>query len=183
MGKQFAQISDEYKEFIQKQKIFFVGTAVSEGRVNISPKGIDSFRVMNGTRVVWLNVTGSGNETATHVRENPRMTILFTAFEGSAKILRLYGNAVAVHKNDKQWDELYSLFEPNIGARQIFDVQIDLVQTSCGFATPLFEYLQERDEMGEWLERKGEEGVREYWLKRNQTSIDGNPTYIEEGNL
>ena len=183
MGKKYSQISNEHQIFIKKQKIFFIGTAMREGRINLSPKGMDSFRVINKHRIIWLNITGSGNETAAHIASNPRMTVMFTAFEGAPNILRLYGNATAVHKNDKQWSELYSLFTPSIGARQIFDMRVDLVQTSCGFATPLFSYEQERSEMDAWQKGKNEDDIREYWLKKNQTSIDGKPTYIKEKNL
>ena len=101
MGQRYSEISDKLKQFIENQKLFFVGTATADSRVNISPKGMDSLRVLDKNRVVWLNVTGSGNETSAHIQENPRMTIMLTAFEGNPMILRLYGDAKVVHKNDR----------------------------------------------------------------------------------
>jgi hypothetical protein len=178
MGKRYSEIPENLQKFIDDQKIFFVGTAASDGRVNISPKGMDSLRVLGKNRVVWLNVTGSGNETAAHVQENSRMTIMFSAFEGNPMILRLYGSANAVYMNDPEWEELFSLFQPIPGARQIFDLSVDLVQTSCGMGVPLFDYLQERDQLVNWAIKKGEEGLQKYWKDRNQVSLDGKPINI-----
>ncbi len=178
MGQQYSAISDKLKQFIEEQKIFFVGTATADGRVNISPKGMDSLRVLGKNRVVWLNVTGSGNETAAHIQQSPRMTIMFAAFEGAATILRLYGSAKVIHRNDLEWDELLSLFNPIPGARQVFDLAVDLVQTSCGMAVPFFDYVEEREQLKNWADKKGEEGIKEYWEKRNQVSLDGRRTYI-----
>jgi len=118
--------------------------------------------VLDANRVIWLNVTGSGNETAAHVQVNPRMTIMFAAFEGSPMILRLYGQAKAVHHNDSQWAELIAHFGQVAGARQIFDMQIDMVQSSCGMAVPLFEYQADRDQLKNWAEKQGEEGIQTY---------------------
>ncbi|MCI0505786.1 MAG: pyridoxamine 5'-phosphate oxidase family protein [Gammaproteobacteria bacterium] len=183
MGQRYSEITDKLSQFIGKQKIFFVGTAAAGGRINISPKGMDSLRVLDKNRVVWLNVTGSGNETAAHVLEFPRMTIMFAAFEGDPMILRVYGNAKAVHRNDVAWNELYSLFNPLPGARQIFDVTVDLVQTSCGMGVPFFEYTGEREQLNQWAVKKGAEGIKTYWKEKNQTSLDGKPTHIAEKNL
>ncbi|WNO10708.1 pyridoxamine 5'-phosphate oxidase family protein [Teredinibacter sp. KSP-S5-2] len=182
MGQQFPAIKEKHKAFIEQQKIFFVGTAADDGRVNVSPKGMDSFRVINENRVIWLNVTGSGNETAAHVQVNPRMTIMFNAYEGNPVIMRLYGQARAVHQNDPEWEELYSQFNPIPGARQIFDMQVDMVQTSCGMSVPYFDYVGERELLNEWAEKQGEEGIKKYWAKKNQTSIDGFETHILEKN-
>ncbi len=110
---------------------------------------MDSLRVLDQNRVIWLNVTGSGNETAAHTRENPRMTLMFAAFEGKPMILRLYGQSTAIHRDDPQWAELYAHFKPLPGARQIFDVSIDLVQTSCGMAVPNFEYAGDRQQLND----------------------------------
>ncbi len=182
MAQQYAEIPDKLKAFIEAQKMFFVGTAAAEGRVNVSPKGMDSLRVINPNRVVWLNVTGSGNESAAHVLDNPRMTLMFCAFEGPPMILRLYGEALAVHHKDAAWDELYGLFTPGVGARQLFDMRVDLVQTSCGFGVPLYEYAEQRSQLNAWAERKGADGIRDYWLENNQFSLDGLPTLIKEKN-
>lgn len=182
MAQRYSDISDKLQNFIARQKIFFVGTATTDGRVNLSPKGMDSLKVLDRNRVVWLNVTGSGNETAAHVQENPRMTLMFAAFEGDPMILRLYGKAKAVHRSDPEWAGLYALFEPMPGARQIFDLAVDLVQTSCGMAVPFFDYAGEREQLTQWAVRKGEEGIREYWKDRNQLSLDGKPTHIVSKN-
>ncbi len=182
MGQQYTEISDRLKQFIEQQKIFFVGTSTAESRINISPKGMDSLRVLDDNRVIWLNVTGSGNETAAHIENDARMTIMFVAFEGPPMILRLYGKAIAIHKNDENWNKLYPLFKPLPGARQIFDLSVDLVQTSCGMAAPFFDYLNERNQLNDWVLKKDENDLKEYWLLKNQTSIDGIPTHIKDKN-
>lgn len=183
MGKQYRALSEEHIAFISEQKIYFVGTAVAEGRVNISPKGMDSLRVLDESRVVWLNVTGSGNETSAHVQKNPRMTLMFCAFEGPPMILRLYGRARVVHRNDGEWEALFGLFPPLPGSRQIFDLSVELVQTSCGMAVPYFAYAGDREQLSEWARKKGEEGIERYWEEKNAFSIDGLPTDIVGKNL
>jgi hypothetical protein len=183
MGQRYSEIPEKLKQFIADQKIYFVGTATADSRVNISPKGMNSLRVLGSNRVIWLNVTGSGNETAAHVQDCPRITIMFAAFEGNPMILRLYGNAKAIHKNDPEWAELYSLFDPIPGARQIFDVAVDLVQTSCGMGVPLFDYVQEREQLTNWASKKGDKGIKQYWQEKNQVSLDGKPTNIVSKNI
>ncbi len=178
MGQRFTELSEKHIQFITDQRIFFVGTSTADSRVNISPKGMDSLKVLGNNRVVWLNVTGSGNETSAHVQLNPRMTIMFCAYEGAPLILRLYGSAIVVHKHDPEWPNLYSLFKPLPGARQIFDLSIDLVQTSCGMSVPYYNYVGERELLSEWATKKGEEGLKHYWKEKNQSSIDGIPTNI-----
>lgn len=182
MGKKYSEINDRLLQFIEAQKLYFVATAAAEGRVNVSPKGMDSLRVVSPNRVVWLNLTGSGNETAAHVQQDPRMTLMFCAFEGAPMILRLYGRARAVHRNDADWSALYRLFTPQPGARQIFDLDVDLVQTSCGMGVPLFEYGGDRDALQRWALNKGEAGIEQYWSDRNQVSLDGVPTGIVDKN-
>lgn len=183
MAKQYSEISETTKQFINEQKIFFVATATQNGRVNMSPKGMDSFKVLSPNRVVWLNVTGSGNETAAHIQENPRMTIMFLAFEGSPNILRLYGQAKVVHQNDNEWGELSSHFKLLPGARQIFDVTVDLVQDSCGMAVPFYSYTEDRNQLKDWATKQGNEGIKKYWEKKNQKSIDGLDSHILEKNI
>lgn len=183
MAVQYPEIPDKLKQFIEEQKIFFVGTATVDGRVNVSPKGMDSLRVVDANRVLWLSVTGSGNETSAHVQENPRMTIMFTAFEGNPMILRLYGSARVIHKNDPEWNDNITLFESLPGARQIFELSVDLVQTSCGMGVPFYEFAGEREQLNEWANKKGEEGIKEYWKVKNQESIDGKKTHIIEKNF
>jgi hypothetical protein len=182
MGKQYAALSEHLIEFISEQKVFFVGTATKDSRVNISPKGMDSLRVLNNNRVIWLNVTGSSNETSAHVQINPRMTLMFSAFEGPPLILRLYGNARVVHKNDAEWAELFPYFNPLPGARQIFDLDIDLVQTSCGMAVPYYTYTGDRELLTDWAIRMGDDGLKQYWQEKNQSSIDHILTHIIDKN-
>ncbi|GAB3121791.1 pyridoxamine 5'-phosphate oxidase family protein [Novispirillum itersonii] len=178
MGTQYPALTEEHRSFIAAQKIFFVGTATADSLVNISPKGMDSFRVLSDTRVAWLNVTGSGNESAAHVRLNPRMTLMFCAFSGKPVILRLYGRARVLHPHDADWTEMAALFPALPGARQIFDVQVDLVQTSCGMAVPFYEYAGDRSALNDWATRQGEDGLIKYRDKKNRLSLDGLPTGI-----
>lgn len=178
MGQQFKELSDKHVQFIKGQKIFFVGTATADSRVNVSPKGMDSFRVLSNSRIAWLNVTGSGNESAAHVQQNPRMTIMFCAFDGPPLILRLYGTARVVHRTDPEWDDLLRRFTPLPGARQVFDVRIDLVQTSCGMGVPNLSYAGDRELLTDWATKKGDEGLKQYWEEKNQISIDGISTHI-----
>ena len=180
MSKKFNELSTKHIEFIEQQKIFFVGTAAANGTVNISPKGYGSLKVLSPSRIIWLNVTGSGNETSAHVQLNPRMTMMFTSFDGSPVTLRIYGKATVIHKLDEEWEDLNSHFEQIVGARQIFDLAIELVQTSCGMSIPYFEYKGDRDIQIKWATKKGEVGLREFWGEENQQSIDGFPTNILE---
>lgn len=180
MAKRYPEISERWKCFIEAQKIFFVATATPDSRVNVSPKGLDSLRVMSPNRVVWINLTGSGNESAAHVQAHPRMTLMFCAFSGDPVILRLYGHARVIHHREAEWANLSTLFPSAPGARQIFDVAIDLVQTSCGFGVPYFDFRGERSDLREWTEKKGEEGVQRYWQERNAVSIDGIDAAIEK---
>lgn len=178
MGKKYPAMTDEQQEFIGQQAMFFVGTAASDGRVNISPKGLDTLRIITPNRVVWLNLTGSGNETAAHLLENDRMTIMFCAFEGRPVILRLYGSARVCHPRDAEWDGLISLFPALPGARQVIVMDIDLVHTSCGYGVPLYDLVGQRDTLVTWAEKKGDEGIRQYWKDRNEVSLDGKPSGI-----
>ena len=184
MGARYESITENFRKFIQEQKIFFVGTAVNTGRVNISPKGMDSLRVLGENRVIWLNLTGSGNETSAHVQENPRMTVMFTAFEGKPLTLRLYGKAKVIHKKDPEWQEMYDHFNPTAGARQIFELNIDLVQASCGMSIPFYDYKKEREQLKDWAEKQEGAGKMEaYWETKNQFTIDGFTTHIMEKNM
>ena len=182
MAQMYTELSARHREFIAAQKMYFVGTATADSRINVSPKGMDSLRVMNPQRVAWLNVTGSGNETSAHVQADARMTIMFCAFEGAPLILRLYGKARVVHPGDTDWNVLYALFNPLPGARQIFDLAIDRVQTSCGMGVPLYDYQGQPGQLESWAEKKGEAGLLDYWALKNQTSIDGLPTHIIDRN-
>jgi hypothetical protein len=174
-------IPPELEEFIKAQHVFFVATAPSEGgHVNLSPKGLDTFRVLSPSRVAYLDMTGSGNETAAHVGQNGRITIMFCAFEGKPRILRVYGRGRAVLPRDPDWPALAGAFPPLPGVRQVVVVDVERVASTCGFGVPRLKYEGERDEMCEWAEKKGEEGLREYREKKNRVSIDGIPVRVPE---
>ena len=178
MGKKFAHINDNLRAFIQKQHIYFVGTAAAEGRVNVSPKGGDSFRVIDENKVVWLNLTGSGNETAAHLLMNDRMTVMFCAFEDKPIILRLYGTAKIYHERDTEFKQYIDLFPTNTGTRQIIEMDVDLVQSSCGMAVPFLDYKEERTALDDWSRKQGRDKIQEYWKEKNTESIDGFDTKI-----
>lgn len=178
MGKQFDQLSDDHIGFITAQHLFFVGTAADEGRVNISPKGMDSLRILGPNRIVWRNWTGSGNETAAHLALKNRMTLMWCGFEKRPMIMRAYGTARTLHPRDADFDVLNADFPATEGARQIYDMQVEMVQTSCGFAVPFFDHAGPRDVLADWTKGKGPDGIATYWDERNQHSIDGLPTHI-----
>ena len=177
MAKQFDQITADHRSFIEAQHLFFCGTAADEGRVNVSPKGMDTLRVLGPNRIVWQNWTGSGNETAAHLARVNRMTLMWCGFETRPLILRIYGHARTLHPRDEAFDALNALFPPTHGARQVFDLTVDLVQTSCGWAIPFYEHKGPRDVLKTYTEGKGPEGIRASWEK-NRESIDGLPTHI-----
>ena len=180
MSKFYTKITSRLQKFIEAQKIFFIATAPNSGRINLSPKGMDSFRVINENRVLWLNVTGSGNETAAHLNENKRITIMFCSFDKVPNILRLYGKGKEIKPNDATWNKVISLFSETPGTRQIFDITIESAQTSCGMSIPFYEFKGERNDLNNWAENQGEENIKQYWEDKNQTSIDGLPTHILE---
>ena len=173
MGKMLTEITESLKIFIENQKMFFVGTARNEGSINVSPKGMDTFRIIDSNKIVWLNLTGSGNETAAHLKENDRMTIMFCSFEEKPLILRLYGTASIYHKNDSDYKNHINLFPEHIGARQVIIMKVEKVQTSCGFAVPFMEFKEERSQLTSWSKKKGEDGIQQYWKDKNNKSIDG----------
>ena len=178
MSEKFSELSDELCQFIAAQKVFFVATAAPGGKINLSPKGQDSLRVLNPNEILWMNLTGSGNETAAHLSESNRMTMMWCAFEGPPRILRVYGTAQVFHPRDSRWEE-FSLHIPcTVGTRQFFLMAIDLVQTSCGYAVPSMDYVEDRQVLTKWAQKKGESGIAEYWKEKNQRSLDGKPTGI-----
>tara|TARA_B100001057_G_scaffold333914_1_gene334465 strand:+ start:1113 stop:1715 length:603 start_codon:yes stop_codon:yes gene_type:complete len=179
----FNELNSEHIKFIEEQKVFFVATAVSNGRINLSPKGLDSLRVLKNDRIIWLNLTGSGNETSAHIQEYSRMTIMMNAFEGKPLILRIYGNAKAIHHLDNEWTDLIDLFPYSEGSRQIFDLSISSVQTSCGWAVPEYKFIKERNILDKSNKAAGEKGIKKYWKKANTKSIDGIKTNIIEKNI
>ena len=171
------RLDDKLIEFIRRQQMFFTASAPSSGgRINVSPKGIDALHVIDPETVCYLDLTGSGNETAAHVKENGRLTIMLCAFEGAPLILRLYGTGRSVYPGASEWADLSAHFPQREGTRQIIVLDIESVQTSCGFGVPRYEYVDQRETLVRWGEQKGEEGVRAYWAEHNVTSIDGLPT-------
>ncbi len=178
MAKVFDHISDELQDWIAAQQMFFVATAPlsSNGHINLSPKGLDSFRVLSPNRVAYLDLTGSGNETSAHLEENQRITLMFCAFVGKPLILRLYGRGQTILPDSAEWLVFSSLFPPLPGARQVIVAEIDRVQTSCGTAVPLYDYQGQRDALVNWAIKKGETGLQDYWYEKNRVSIDGLPT-------
>lgn len=179
MAKQYPQLTSALQSFIAKQHIFFTASAplTADGRVNLSPKGMDTFRCLSPAQVAYLDLTGSGNETAAHIKENGRLTIMMCSFAGKPTILRLYGKGRIVRSSDSDWESLHSHFEGLPGERQIVLLDIELVQTSCGFGVPLYEFKEHRDELVQWAERKGEDGLLDYRDKKNSRSLDGLPAY------
>lgn len=178
MAKQFAGFEDAHLKFIEAQHMFFVGSAAASGRVNISPKGQDSLRVLGANRLIWLNLTGSGNETAGHLLDQNRMTVMWCSFTTKPMILRAYGSAKTIHPRDAAWDALIKAFPEIPGARQIYDMSIDMVQTSCGYAVPFFDNPRPRSTLTTWAEDRGPEGIKAYWDEKNRETIDGFPTGV-----
>ncbi|TBM99742.1 pyridoxamine 5'-phosphate oxidase family protein [Hyunsoonleella flava] len=179
MAKFYTEITPELQSFIEEQKIFFVATAAAKGRINLSPKGLaDTFKIIDENTVLWLNLTGSGNETAAHVLQNNRMTIMFCSFEGKPLILRLYGTAAVYHERDTQFQNYKHHFPEIPGTRQIVEMTIDSVQTSCGYAVPFMDFKEERQQLNSWAEKQGKERIEKYWKEKNVKSIDGLETKI-----
>lgn len=176
MAKFYSQLSDELRNFIGTQSIFFVATAAAGTRINLSPKGIDTFRCISETIVGYLDLTGSGNETAAHLRADGRITVMFCSFTAKPLILRIYGEGKVIRPQDETWENYRSLFPSFAGTRQFMRIDIQSLQTSCGFSIPLMTLDGERPLLEEWAVKKGPEGLQEYRRTRNQRSIDDLPT-------
>lgn len=176
MATFYTTISDELRNFISEQKIFFVATAAAGARINLSPKGIDTFRCISETVVAYLDLTGSGNETAAHLTADGRITVMFCSFEIQPRILRLYGRGRVVQPRDAEWEGTITRFPTFVGTRQLMLIDVESVQTSCGFSIPLMSFQGERALLEGWATKKGPDGLREYWRTRNQRSIDDLPT-------
>ena len=183
MGKQFASMTPAHRDFIARQRIFFAASATATSRVNVSPRPTDALRVLDERTVAFLDLTGSGSETAAHLRADVRITLMFCALDEPPNILRLYGRGTSLPRATDEYASLlasaYGNQEP-LGARQIVRIDIDLVQTSCGYGVPLFEYVGERDTLRRWAKQKGETGLQEYWRQKNARSIDGLPTGLAD---
>ena len=178
MARTYSAITDELRAFIEAQQMFFVATAplAADGHVNVSPKGLDCLRVLGPLRVAYLDLTGSGSETSAHLFENGRLTLMFCAFQGPPRILRLYGTGTAALPGSPAWAELRPRFPDYPGARQLIVADIARVQTSCGFAVPLYDHVGQRETLLTWADAKGEEGLETYRQQKNTSSIDGLPT-------
>ena len=177
MGKIYKTIEPRLQEWIQKQHLFFVSTAPlsSDGLVNCSPKGLDTFRILDDNTVAYLDLTGSGVETIAHLKENQRITIMFCAFEGPPNILRLYGKGEVLERGSNGYQQLAPDFEEFPGARSIIKINVTRIADSCGYAIPLYEFKEDRDILQKWTERKGPEGVLAYQKEKNSQSLDGLP--------
>ena len=178
MAKFYTELNESLRQFIAAQRIFFNASAPNQGRINISPKGLGTFRVLSDRRVGYLDLTGSENETAAHIAENGRLTLMFCSFEGKPLILRLYGRGRVVRPGDAEWQDLRPHFPQLPGDRQIVLLDVESIMTTCGFAVPLFEYKGDRSELLEFSCKMGERRMDEHRHERNQRSIDGLPTYL-----
>lgn len=181
MGKLSTEITEEHKNFIQKQKMFFVATAPlnNEGHINLSPKGLQHLVVLGSNQVAYLDFVGSGNETSAHLLENKRITFMFCSFGKVPNILRLYGKGNVVLPRSNEWEAYASNFPKLLGTRQIIVADIYHVQTSCGFGVPIYDYVGDRDILFDWANKKGEEGIEVYKKEKNQISLDDLPTHLQ----
>jgi hypothetical protein len=180
MAKFHSELNEPLVQFISEQKVFFTATAPTEGRINLSPKGMDTFRCLDFKTVAYLDLTGSGNETSAHLDENGRMTIMFCGFSTKPLILRLYGRGEVIRPRDPRWEDYSKHFVAITGQRQIILLKIESVQTSCGYAVPFMEFKEERRALEKWAENKGPQGLQNYWKEKNTRSIDGLPTHLLE---
>ena len=174
MAKVFSELTLTHQEFIQKQQLFFVATSPlkADGHVNVSPKGLDTFHILSPTRVAYLDLTGSGNETSAHVMENGRITLMFCSFERQPLILRLYGSGTVVLPGAENWTDLATHFDNLPGSRQIIVTDIHRVQTSCGYGVPMYDYQGQRPTLPMWAEKKGLDGLADYQVAKGSKSID-----------
>jgi hypothetical protein len=182
MGQQFPAIADRHRAFIASQKIFFVASAApTGGRVNVSPKGMATFRVLGPNEAAYLDSTGSGSETRAHLLASPdrRLTVMFCALEGPPLILRLYGQGESLMRGTPDYAAMLHHFDDIPGARQIVRLAVDLVQTSCGMAVPLFDYREDRQNLSRHWARHDADRMRAYWSAKNLRSIDGLPTRFD----
>ena len=177
MGKVFDGIDAGLAAWIGAQHMFFVATAPrgDSGHVNLSPKGLDSLAILGPRRIAYLDLVGSGAETIAHLRENGRITLMFCAFEGLPRIVRLYGRGEVVEPGDAAFAELVARFPSQASTRSVICVELTRIADSCGYGVPLLRYEGERSQLGDWAERKGPEGLRTYQLERNRASLDGLP--------
>ena len=178
--KIYETLDEHLKGFILKQKMFFVASAPSSpnAMVNLSPKGLDTFKIIDDRSVAYLDLTGSGNETSAHILENQRLTVMFCSFSGAPLILRLYGRGEVILPGNEQWQDLLHAFPTYPGIRQVIKLHIETVQTSCGFAVPEYDFVRQRDDLNTWAQKKGANGISKYQKNNNLISIDGKATHL-----
>ncbi|WP_286830658.1 MULTISPECIES: pyridoxamine 5'-phosphate oxidase family protein [Kordiimonas] len=180
MADFFDHITDKHKAFVEDQPMFFTATACAEGRINLSPKGMDCFRVLGPKLCGYLDMTGSGNETSAHIRNDGRITLMFNSFTRNALIYRVYGRGRVVRPHHPEFAELKPQFPDLPGARQIILVDVESTQTSCGYAVPEMELVAERQTLKKFAEARGEDGIRDYQQQKNLVSIDGFETGLND---
>lgn len=183
MAKDYPSLTEHHRDFIARQHMFFTASAAAGTRINISPRSTDMLRVIGDNSIVYLDRTGSGNETAAHLRADGRLTMMFCAVDGPPLILRLYGRGRALKRGSEEYARLLATEFGNtapLGARQMVQLDFDLVKTSCGYGVPLFDYREERETMDKWARAKGEDGIEAYWREKNLVSMDGLPTGMDE---
>ncbi len=181
MAKQYPSLNNDLSDFIKRQNIFFTASGTKDSHINLSPRSTECLRIINENTAVYHDKTGSSNETAAHMKADGRLTIMFCSFEGPPKILRLYGQGEVLHRNSEEYKTIIEKSfnsQTYPGARQIIRLNFDLVQTSCGFGVPLFDYQDDRDNLDRWAENQGPEGIKDYWQRKNLNSLDGLPTGI-----
>jgi hypothetical protein len=181
MGKLYQSLTLELQDWLAQQKVFFVATSplAHDGHVNCSPKGADTFRVLNEREVAYVDLTGSGIETTAHLRENGRILLMFCAFSGPPKIVRLHGRGEAIYPNQPAFAALHAKFPNHAGARAIIRVTLARISDSCGHGVPLMDFVAPRDLLEKWAATKGPRGLAEYRAAKNRESIDGLPGYRE----
>lgn len=182
-GQILPTLEPQHHRFIVAQHMFFTASAAPTGHVNVSPRSTDMFRILGDNAAMYLDRTGSGNETAAHLGIDDRLTIMFCAVSGPPLIMRLFGKGRVIHRDSNEFASLlHERFNGNapLGARQMIRLDFDLVQTSCGYGVPLFEYQEERPQMDAWAKAKGVDGIDDYWREKNQVSLDGFPTGLFE---
>jgi hypothetical protein len=175
MGKLFEVITAELQQWIEKQKMFFVATAPlsADGHINCSPKGLDSFRILDANTVAYQDLTGSGIETVAHLHENGRIVIMFCAFEGPPKIVRLHGRGEVIGTGHPEFDKIAAAFPQRQGTRAYIQISVTRISDSCGYGVPLYSFTSDRDIMDKWAAAKGDDGLQEYIALKNSESIDG----------
>jgi hypothetical protein len=177
MGRTHERLDGDLRAFVERQHVFFVATAPlgGEGHVNVSPKGGDTFRVLDGRTVCYLDISGSGVETIAHLRENGRITIMCCAFEGNPDVVRLQGRGEVVLADDPRFPSLRERFGAFSGVRSVIVVELDRIQSSCGFGVPLMDFVADRDRLETAFAKRGDDALPGYWAAKNATSVDGLP--------